>query len=244
MLGRVRVVLVRPQQHGNVGVAARAVAKHGLGGLTLVAPPAFDPERCRWRAAGGEAVIDAARFAATVGEAVAESELVVGTSARSRRIRWQVWSPADLARAVVEEGRLQVPTAILFGPEDFGLSNDDLARCDAVVALPTEGGSSLNLGQAVAVVCSALLQSARGAAFAGTPPAPRRAAPAGLLDLAVDDAMEILARTGYLSTRSPVEARATLTRLLRRAAPGPEEAGALRGMLKKVKWGVGIRWSR
>ena len=71
-LGHVFVVLVRPLQPGNVGTAARAIANHGLGGLVLVDPPAFDPERARWMAPGAAEVIDRARFVGSVREAVAD----------------------------------------------------------------------------------------------------------------------------------------------------------------------------
>ena len=69
-LSHLRVVLVRPQQPGNIGVAARALANHGITDLVLVDPPGFDPERARWMAPNAHDVLNNARFTRTVEEAV------------------------------------------------------------------------------------------------------------------------------------------------------------------------------
>ncbi len=95
---RVRIVLVRPLQPGNVGSVARAMANMGLRRLVIVDPPAFDLERARWMAAGGAALLDQAQFVGSVAQAVAGCALALGTTARVRRWAWPVISPRTLAQ--------------------------------------------------------------------------------------------------------------------------------------------------
>ena len=84
--------------------------------------------------------------------------LAVGTSARPRRWGWPVWSPEELARRVHDGPG---PVAILFGREDSGLDNESLGRCQAILKIPTAAEPSLNLSQAVLIVCSAIFEEGR-----------------------------------------------------------------------------------
>ena len=99
--------------------------------------------------------IDSALIVGTVAQAIDALEVtrVVGTSARPRRLETPCWDPHMLARAVLHETG---STAIVFGPEDYGLDNLSVARCDAVLRIPTTSHSSLNLAQAVNVTASTL----------------------------------------------------------------------------------------
>lgn len=231
-LAHVTVVLVRPQQSGNVGAAARAIANHGLGRLILVDPPAFDPEEARWMAPHARHIIDELRMVGSVAEAVADRVRVVGTSGRGRKADTPVWGPAELAE-VVSDG---APTAVLFGPEDAGLSNEDLERCEAVLSLPTESAQpSLNLGQAVTVTGSWLLAGVRARRPDSSPPLPLNPAPVALRDAAVRDLMEVLDRSGYLVSRNPSQVRATLHRALSKLSEDARDVAVLRGMLKPVR---------
>lgn len=231
-LDRIHVVLVRPRSAANVGMVARAIANHGLGGLVLVDPPAFDPDEARWRGPGAAQVIDAARIVATVDEAVAEARLVVGTTARRRRWEWPVWSPAMLAQAAREQ---QGPLCLLFGPEDRGLANPELEACHALLTLPTGPASSLNLAQAVTVTAHGL-RAELGRDLPDPPPPARPPAPAGLLRTLSLRAEEVLHLGGYLRGRSPDQVRGTLFRLLARLSPDQAEASMLSGMLQHVHW--------
>ncbi len=235
-LAHVVVVLVRPIQSGNVGAAARAIANHGLGGLVLVDPPAFDPDEARWMAPGTEHVVHAARIVATVEEAVADRALVIGTTARPRRWDWPVWSPPELVAALAEPGWRGRPTAILFGPEDAGLANEDLRHATALLRLPTTHHSSINLAQAVTVTAAWLAGAA-----AEPPPADPRAAPAPVRDQErlVEQALGVLDGATYLAGRNPEQVRGTLFRLLNRARPSHRELAALMGMVGKLRWAVG-----
>ncbi|MCB9780155.1 MAG: tRNA (cytosine(32)/uridine(32)-2'-O)-methyltransferase TrmJ [Alphaproteobacteria bacterium] len=229
----VRIVMVRPHGPANVGMAARAIANHGLGGLVLVAPACFDPDQARWRAPGAHHVIDEARIVATVDEAVADAKLVVATTARRRRWPWPVWGPAELGAQIQDQPG---PAAILFGPEPSGLENDDLKACRALLTLPTGDHSSLNLAQAITVTAHAL--RARWSEDHADPLPPRKHAPTALLSALSDDALAVLARSGYLRSRSPEQVRATVQTLLARLAPDHSEAGMLRGWAAHARWAL------
>jgi TrmH family RNA methyltransferase len=231
-LAAVRVVLVRPRQPGNVGLAARAVANHGAGRLCLVAPRGFDPDQARWMAPHAQAVIDQALFTATIAEAVADCALVVGTSARARRADAPLWDPARLAR---EAATTAGPVAVVFGPEDAGLSNDDLAACDAAVRLPTAAHSSLNLGMAVGVTLAWMRGLPISDSADRAPPRPA----AGLRDGLTQDLLACLDATDYLRAHPRAEVAGTLQRLF--AGPGVDAAGlaALRGMAKALRVALG-----
>lgn len=230
-LSQVHVVLVRPRGPANVGMVARGIANHGLGGLVLVAPPAFDPDEARWRAPGATQVIDQAHIVSTVAEAVAQSRLVVGTTARRRRWRWPVWSPGELAERVLEQ---EGPAVLLFGPEDAGLSSEDLAGCHALLTLPTGPASSLNLAQAVTVTAHALRTRLAESQADALPP--RRAATAARLQALREETEAVLELGGYLRGHSPEQLRVTLQALLARLSPDGAEAGMLQGMVHKVRW--------
>lgn len=230
-LSQVTVVLVRPRGPANVGMAARAVANHGLAGLTLVAPQAFDPDEARWRGPGATHIIDRARIVASVPEAVADARLVVGATARPRRWEWPVWTPSALADNVLDR---HGPAAILFGPEDAGLSNDDLEPCTAVLTLPTGATSSLNLAQAVTVTAHAL--RVRLAERRAGPLPAHVPASAELLRAVTDQAEIVLELGGYLRGRSRQQIRGTLVRMLDRLGPDRSTAAILAGMVRQVRW--------
>lgn len=136
----------------NVGATVRAMANFGLQQLRLVTPAVFDRERILGMAHRTEAIVDAVTQYTTVDEALADCGFVLATTARSRAVRHERMSPRQAAPALLQAA-LHAPVAILFGPEDRGLSNDVLGRCNAVITIPTVPTySSLNLAQAVLVV--------------------------------------------------------------------------------------------
>jgi tRNA/rRNA methyltransferase len=231
-LDRVTIVLARPQQPGNVGLAARAMAAHGLARLVLVQPQGFDPDRARWMAPNAHHIIDAARFCGSIAEALEGSTRVVGTTARPRRWRLPVWTPAQVAVVIADE---PADTAIVFGPEDAGLSTDDLALCHGILTLPTEEDRSVNLGVAVSIACAALA-APHSTGLADSSVDPSEPSPVWLQDAVVNDAVEVLDAAGYLNGRNPRQVHSTLYRLLARAQPTERESANLRGMSKQLLW--------
>jgi TrmH family RNA methyltransferase len=149
---RFSVVLVEPQFRDNVGHAARAMLNFGLGDLVLVRAPPVDTET-RNRAVHAQAVLDAARHVASLEDVRKEFDHVVGFAARIATInkahsRLSESLPDVARRLEAMGGRV----ALVFGREDFGLSNEDVARCDQLCTIPTDRAyRSMNLSHAVSV---------------------------------------------------------------------------------------------
>jgi tRNA/rRNA methyltransferase len=231
-LAHINIVLVRPQQPGNIGVAARAIANHGIGQLTMVCPAGFAPERARWMAPKSHHVIDNARYCSTISEAVSGATQVIATTARLRSQSLPVHTPEDLGLSIAEN---PVPTAILFGPEDSGLSNDDLFLAESLLHFPTTEVSSINLGQAVTATAAALAMGHRST----EPRAPEEAidrAPAARREDLIVRTLEVLSGSGYLDGRSRPIVANTLIRLAARTDLSFEEVNNLLAMIKQVDW--------
>ncbi len=149
-----RVVLTRPKFPENVGAAARASANFGHAGLYIVKPGKLVQEGQEKAASlattQGQPLLYTAKTVESLPEALQGCTLVVGTSARLGGERRHIESPREAARVIVERLLAGEDTALVFGPEDTGLENEDLRHCQQLVCIPTAvDASSLNLGQAV-----------------------------------------------------------------------------------------------
>ena len=152
-LDNIRIVLVNTTHPGNIGGVARAMKNMGLSRLYLVAPEKFPDEQAVWRAASAGDLLDSAVVTATVEEAIADCQFVVGTSARERRIPWPLLDPRQCA-ARIDPLSQREQVAIMFGREDRGLTNEELQLCNLHLNIPTSDAySSLNLAMAVQIVC-------------------------------------------------------------------------------------------
>lgn len=243
-------MLVRPLQSGNVGAAARAMKNMGLRKLVIVAPPAFDIDKARWMAPGAEELLDHARYVPDVAAAVADCRLVVATTARRRHSPWPALEPEQCATRCFDGSG---PVAILFGPEDHGLANDELAHAHALVHIPTDAHASINVAQAVLLIGQAIYAEARRQGYvprvegAGRRGGPARGAapgasgelepaPLGALEPLVGEWMETLEQGTYLVGHEPLLVSSTLRRILQRAALTAGEISILRGQLRKLRW--------
>jgi tRNA/rRNA methyltransferase len=155
----VAMVLKKPRYPENIGSAARAMCNMGFSELILIAPEDPDPERIRKTAtheAGG--LIDTMKIVDTTAQALEPFHYVVGTTARLGKQRRKASTPSTLAPTLVPLSR-ENRIAVLFGPEDRGLDNSDIAFCDALIHIPTVGFTSINLAQAVMIVCYELART-------------------------------------------------------------------------------------
>lgn len=227
---RVEVVLVRPTRSANVAAACRAMKNMGLRQLRIVGPPAdLDEPEARNLAYGAWDVLDAARPAPSLLDAVADSTFVAGATGR---IVPDAWTPRRLAQEAEERaggGRL----SLVFGPEASGLTNQELALCHVRVRIPTSlEHPSLNLAQAVLVLAYELHVAGAPAATLEEP----LPASAGELEVAVQELRAALLGIGYLNPAQPDEVLSELRALLLRSRPTPREVTLLRGMARQVAW--------
>lgn len=143
-------ILVNTQLSENIGAAARAMKNFGLSELRLVAPrEEFPNKRAYDLAAHAVDVLDKARIFATTREAVADLKRVYASTARPREMVKAVYTPPEAVAHMAEEN---LPTGIMFGPERTGLTNKDVAVCDAIITIPTAELASLNIAQSVVVI--------------------------------------------------------------------------------------------
>lgn len=237
-LANLRIVLVRPRGAANVGAAARAMMNCGVGDLVLVRPRFRRLAAAERMAVHARPLLQRMRVVDDLAAAVADCRLVVGTSARRggyRSAAADLELAAPQLAAAVERGRV----AVVFGREDHGLANDDLRHCQRLICIDTDPDyASLNLAQAVLLVCYALRRSATGGAIASDGEG-AAAAPAAALDGLYQHLQAALLRIGFLNPQNPEHLMFTLRGLLGRAAPTVHEVQVLRGIARQIDWAAG-----
>jgi len=154
MLDDLAVVLFRPKYPENVGSAARACLNMGVTNLILVDPYNFDMDKARPLATvHAKHILETASIFKTLPEALEGFTAVYGTTARTGGWRKGIMSPSTMAGVVDERLRTGGKVAIVFGPEDRGLTNEETTLCTGLMTIPTSReATSLNLSQAVVVV--------------------------------------------------------------------------------------------
>lgn len=149
---QIRIVLVEPSHPGNIGGVARAMKNMGLSELYLVNPKRFPHPEAEARATNAPDILEHARVVSDLDHAIAGCHVVMGTSARMRELPQSMFTVRQAAEFVVREPE-STQVAILFGNEKYGLTNEDLRKCQYHIRIPTtEEFSSLNLAAAVQVV--------------------------------------------------------------------------------------------
>ena len=152
LLNSIKVVLVGTTHPGNIGATARAMKNMGIVNMALVEPKEFPSDIATYRSKAAKDVLENAEVFDTLKMAVSNCELVIGTSARERKVPWPILNPKDASQEV-SRGVLNNKVAIVFGREDRGLTNDELGLCNLHVHIPTDPAySSLNLSQAVQIM--------------------------------------------------------------------------------------------
>lgn len=154
-LSHVRIVMVNTTLPANIGSALRAMKTMGLSKLVLVAPKTYPHPDINALAAGAADLIDQIEIVARLEDAIQDCQLVFGTSARSRTIPWPLLDARPAAEkslhAVVKQ---QQEIAIVFGREDRGLTNEELAMANYHVTIPVNDDYGvLNVAQAIQVIC-------------------------------------------------------------------------------------------
>jgi tRNA/rRNA methyltransferase len=227
------VVLVSPRNPLNIGAAARAMSNFGVLELRLVNPyeVAFREARSAVRA---HKVLEGAREFPSVGEAIADCALAVGTTAKGPRALEHPMRRLEYGGRLIAKKAQNTKVALLFGSEKFGLSNEDMSFCHWLMRIPTrEEHGSMNLGQAVAVC---LYEIIRNPAAAKATPEPKKAARMGDLDRITELLENVLDRSGYVHARVEGSTRLKIRRLIRRMELNAHDSEVWLGMLRQVLW--------
>jgi TrmH family RNA methyltransferase len=234
-LARVEIVLVRPRRAANVASACRAMKNMGLRALWLVeAGGVVEDGEARGLAYGAWDVLDGARPAGSLLDAVAGSAVVVGTTGREGAGAWSPRRLAAEADGLARTGAL----SLVFGPEASGLTGAEMNLCHHLVHIPTDATHpSLNLAQAVLVLAYELRLQALEAPAGGAGAAePEERASAGDVEQALQELRAALLEIGYLDPASPDRVLTELRRLVARARPTPREVTLLRGLARQAAW--------
>jgi tRNA/rRNA methyltransferase len=230
-LDLISIVLVRPKFHENVGSVARAMKNMGFHRLMIVngcSPLHMNAYRL---ASGAEEILERAEEVPTMKEAIAQMGCVVGMTSRDRKEKSPLLTPKALAKRLVSISEKN-PVSLVFGPEREGLTNEELSLCHFRVTIPSSGSfPSLNLAQAVMVLCYELFQ-AQGEDEAGSFPV----APAEQLEGMIDHMEEILIGIGFLDPKDPKRIMRVIRKIFGRSQLDEREVRILRGIWSQMNW--------
>ena len=206
----------------------------GLNDLALVRPRHFPSDEASARAAGADDLLEAATVHEELVGAVADWGWVVGASARLRTISLPIVDPRENA-VTVWERLADNRVAIVMGPEQSGLTNEDLARCQQLVHIPAAPGySSLNLAMAVQVLCYELRMAAPARTPAEGPASDAPLATAAELEGLHDHLERLLTESGFLHPAHQRQVKLKLRRIFHKATLDQNELNILRGMLTSL----------
>ena len=231
-LNHIAIVLHGTRYPENIGAAARAMLNMGLTRLILVGPQNYDLARINKMAThAASAVVAKLEVYDTLKEALAGFNYVVGTTARLGGQRKVVSSPAKLAQKLIPISD-QNQIAILFGPEDRGLTNVDLRSCHILVNIPTAEFSSLNLAQAVMIMCYELFCFSLDKAGEFAP----RLANLHELEAMYDQLKDVLVRVSFINPDNPDYFMNNLRHFFSRMQLRAKEVQIIRGLCRQVDW--------
>jgi len=234
----IKIVLVNTAHPGNIGGAARAMKNMGLAELCLVQPREYPAPRAVWRAAGARDVLKNATVVNSVDEAIADCSLVIGTSARERRIPWPLINPRQCGERIWAEAESH-KVALLFGREDRGLTNDELQKCHYHVHIPSNPEySSLNLATAVQVLAYEIRMASLADPQGNLPDLGEWDQPpvtAEDLENFHSHLAETMAKLDFYDPENPKQLLTRMRRLFNRLRMDKMEVSILRGLLSAVQ---------
>lgn len=231
-LSNIRIVLVETSHPGNIGAVARAMKTMRLSNLHLVRPKAFPCAEATARAAGADDVLFDARRWETLGQALNGCGWACATSARTRSIPWPELTPREAAAKAVKMAQ-QAPVAMVFGREQWGLTNAELDRCHCLVRIPTHPDfRSLNLAAAVQLLAYEIQVAWQDQGHAEVAScAQHSACSTDDLEGFYDHLEATLIHIGYLNPARPKRLMRRLRRFFNRSHPDRSEINILRGIL-------------
>lgn len=235
MLENMAIVLVEPQIPENIGAAARAMNNMGLTRLILVKPENCDLSRIVKMATGTSIdIVEEMEVYDRFLDAIGPFHYVAGTTARVGTQRPALTNPRDLARQLVPIARHN-RVAVLFGPEDRGLSNEHLRYCHTIATIPTSRFASLNLAQAVMIVCYEIFQASRNPPEEALP----RLANKFELEGMYEHLKEVLTKIGFINPQNPEHWMLNIRRFLSRFPLRAREVRIIRGICRQIDWYTG-----
>jgi len=234
LLKNLSIVLVRPRFPENIGASARAALNMGVGEIRVVQPENFDLIRIHKMATHEAAsfITDSSVYP-DLKSALAPFQYVIGTTARLGGERKKILYPSIVVQKIM--GLLpENNTALVFGSEDRGLENTEIRLCHELVHIPTAEFSSLNLAQAVMIMCyecfKAIHEKTPVSAFI-----PRLASHAELEGLH-NDLVPLLTKSHYINPENPEFWMVKVRNFINRMELKAIEVNILRGICRQINW--------
>jgi tRNA (cytidine32/uridine32-2'-O)-methyltransferase len=233
LLARIRIVLVETSHPGNIGAVARAMKTMGLNRLVLVNPREFPSAVATARASGADDILMRAQQCESLQVAIADCEIVIGTTARSRHLEWPVGHPREISLTLPGlPPATQI--ALVFGREQSGLSNQEMALCQRVIRIPTdEQFSSLNIAQAVQICAYELRMAAVNETLSVDDDEPL-ATQREMME-AIAHLMRVMEAVEFYNPQRPKLLPIRVQRLLNRSELRRSEVRILRGFLTAIE---------
>lgn len=230
IFNNIRVVLCQTSHPGNIGSTARAMKTMGLSQLYLVRPKYFPDGQAKSLAVNAADVLDNAVVTATLDEAIADCQFVIGVSGKERSLSQQVMTVREAAKEVQHIAQMQ-QVALVFGTEMSGLTNAEADRCQVLATIPANPDyTSLNLAQAVQVMCYEVRMAVtEGQLHYDEKPA--ELASQEDLERFYAHMQDVLTQIGYINPRAPKKLFERIRRIYSRARLEKEEVNLLRGIL-------------
>jgi tRNA/rRNA methyltransferase len=228
-------VLHRPKSPENIGAAARAMRNMGLQHLVVVDPKDFNLIKIlRMATHAASNVVKQIESFTSLKEALSEFHYTVGTTARKGKQRLAVHTPERIVEKLIPVSR-DNRIAVVFGPEDKGLSNADIRLCDVLVNIPTAEFSSLNLAQAVMIMCYEIFSSVKKEKEEFVP----RLATRHELEEMYEPLKDILVRIDFINAENPDYWMNNLRRFFSRMRLRAGEVSTIRGICRQINWYAG-----
>lgn len=236
-LRELRVVLFRPKYAENVGSVARAMLNMGASRLALVDPQGYELDRAAPLATvHARHILENALVVGSLAEALEGASLVIGTTARTGGWRKGLLTPAKAAPEVLSRLHGGGSAALVFGPEDRGLTNEETSLCDQLVMIPASPDcTSLNLSQAVLILLYECYQLALSKPFEPSGPPTERDASFEERQALFANMQEALTAIDFLKDQNPEYWMLPVRRFFSRFRLRRNEFNLLMGICRQVR---------
>ena len=234
-INHVDIVMVGTTHPGNIGAAARAMNNMCFKNLILVDPQCPVGEVAYSRSSGAHVILDHRKTVESLPEGIADAHLVIGMTARQRSLPWPELDPHEMSMMIAEKGE-DTRVAVVFGREQSGLTNEELALCNYMVSIPTNPDfSSLNVASAIQVMCYEIYRTLDLSNTKTSVPSPEPMATAQDLEGYFSHLHQVLLKTEFLDIGNPGLLMQRLRRLYQRVKLEKTEVNILRGILSSVQ---------
>ena len=236
LLDKIRIVLIRTSETGNIGSAARAMKTMGLSQLVLVSPKEFPSAKATARASGADDLLANARVVDDLRQALDGCDLIMGTSARLRDLPWPLLNPREAAEKASQCREQAGHIAIVFGSERSGMSNAELDECHFQIHIPANDQySSLNLAASVQVIAYEMRMAQLLADGLDAAQQEEALAARAEMEGFYAHLFQVMQQVGYYRPEQPKLLRRRIKRLFNRPMMSHAEVQIMRGFLSMIE---------